>query len=194
MLSLQDLDQIVLNGGIVVDSAGDRIGSVEQVFLNSDSGDPAFVTVRTGFFGLSESFAPLDGATVEEAVITLAVTKDLVAKAPRMDNNLGSLTESQEKALYEYFGVDTTGAEEREDGTTEAEAGSELPAAGGQEAPRRALPGPPPPHLRRHVPGAGTPLPPGPPPPGPGELPGPGGPPGRGRPPAPGMPPGPGPG
>ncbi|WP_347107762.1 PRC-barrel domain-containing protein [Paenarthrobacter sp. S56] len=82
MLSLQDIDQIVLNGGIVVDSAGDKIGSVEQVFLNGDSGDPAFVTVRTGFFGLSESFAPLEGATVVDTVITLAVTKEQVAKAP----------------------------------------------------------------------------------------------------------------
>jgi hypothetical protein len=31
MLSLQDIDNIVLNGGIVVDVAGEKIGSVEQV-------------------------------------------------------------------------------------------------------------------------------------------------------------------
>lgn len=182
MLSLQDLDQIVLNGGIVVDSAGARIGSVEQVFLNNDSGDPAFVTVRTGFFGLSESFAPLDGATVEESVITLAVTKDLVAKAPRMDNNLGSLTESQEKELYEYFGV----------GAGNEEAGTE-PVSGRQEAPRHPRPVAPPPHLRRHIPGAGIPLPPGPPPPAPGHAPGPP-PPAPGHAPGPAGPHGPGPG
>jgi hypothetical protein len=38
MPSLREIDNIVLNGGIVTDPDGNKIGSVEQVFLSGDSG------------------------------------------------------------------------------------------------------------------------------------------------------------
>ncbi|MFE4197683.1 PRC-barrel domain-containing protein [Paenarthrobacter sp. NPDC056912] len=144
MLSLQEIDTIVLNGGIVVDSAGEKIGSVEQVFVSGDSGDPVFVTVRTGLFGMSESFAPLSGASLEETVITLAVAKDRVKNGPRIESDRGVITESQEQELFEYFGLQTDAGNEA---TTE-------PAVPAQASAGRAepLPPPPPPHLHRHVP------------------------------------------
>ena len=164
MLSLQDLDQIVFNGGIVVDSAGEKIGSVEQVFLSGDSGVPAFVTVRTGFLGMSESFAPLSGAHVEDSTIKLAVAKERVEKGPRIDNDRGSISESQEKELYEYFGlVSGSGGD---DTASTANVDSAESRGGEPEAPpqRHAVPSPP--HLHKHVPGAGRPPVPPPPPPG----------------------------
>ena len=100
MLSLQDIDNIVLNGGVVVDVAGEKIGSVEQIFTSGDSGEPVFVTVRTGLFGLSESFAPLSGASLEESVIRVAFAKDTVKNGPRIDSDRGAITETQEQELY----------------------------------------------------------------------------------------------
>jgi hypothetical protein len=105
MLSLQDIDNIVLNGGIVVDAAGEKIGSVEQIFTSGDSGEPAFVTVRTGLFGMSESFAPLTGASLEESVIRVAFTKDTVKNGPRIESDRGAITETQEQELYSYYGL-----------------------------------------------------------------------------------------
>lgn len=105
MLSLRDIDNIVLNGGIVVDVAGEKFGSVEQVFTSGDSGDPVFVTVRTGLFGMSEPFAPLSGASLEESVIRVAFAKDTVKNGPRIDSDGGAITETQE--LYRYYGLDT---------------------------------------------------------------------------------------
>ncbi|WP_255771720.1 PRC-barrel domain-containing protein, partial [Pseudarthrobacter sulfonivorans] len=105
MLSLQDIDNIVLNGGIVVDADGEKIGSVEQIFTSGDSGDPAFVTVRTGLFGMSESFAPLTGASLEESVIRVAFTKDTVKNGPRIESDRGAITETQEQELYSYYGL-----------------------------------------------------------------------------------------
>ncbi|MGY3380011.1 hypothetical protein ACVWYS_001968 [Arthrobacter sp. TE12231] len=111
MLSLQDIDNIVLNGGIVVDANGEKIGSVEQIFTSGDSGDPAFVTVRTGLFGMSESFAPLSGASLEESVIRVAFAKDTIKNGPRIDSDRGIITETQEQELYRYYGLvaDTAG-------------------------------------------------------------------------------------
>ncbi|MBT2598118.1 PRC-barrel domain-containing protein [Arthrobacter sp. ISL-72] len=47
------------------DHDGDKIGSIGQVYTDDDSGEPTFVTVKTGLFGTSESFVPLQGASVE---------------------------------------------------------------------------------------------------------------------------------
>ena len=43
-------------------SDGDKIGKVEQVFLDDNSGEPTFLTVNTGLFGAKENFVPVKGA------------------------------------------------------------------------------------------------------------------------------------
>jgi hypothetical protein len=184
MLSLQDIDNIVLNGGIVVDSAGEKIGSVEQVFTSGDSGDPVFVTVRTGLFGMAESFAPLSGASLDGSVIKVAFAKDKVKNGPRIESERGVITETQEQELYSYYGLvaeesnDAAAANDTEDtGLTPVETLSgenapdqPLPMAHGGPHPPHGGPPPPqggphpphPPHLHKHVP---LPPHPGPPPP-----------------------------
>jgi hypothetical protein len=184
MLSLQDIDGIVLNGGIVVDTDGETIGSVEQVFTSGDSDDAVFVTVRTGLFGMSESFAPLAGASLEDSVITVAFTKDTVRNAPRIDSDRGAITESQEQKLYSYYGLDGgTPGEGSDTGPGDQDAAersvSQLPppplTPGGPPAPPpHGGPPPPPPHLHRHVPPPPHPGPHPPPPPPPPQEPGPG--------------------
>ena len=188
MISLADLDDIVLNGGIVLAVGGARIGSVEQIFLSADSGEPAFVTVRTGLFGMSESFVPLAGASVVNSGIRVRYSKDRVAKGPRIDSERGTITTEQEEELYRYFGLagmasadaagqkgtTTTTAEgsgsARRDGTTTAEGSGSAPPDGRRRHGPEPVPPPPPPppHLRKHVPAPpppARPLPPTPPPP-----------------------------
>src|SRR5437763_4306276 len=48
-----------LIGGSAYGSDGDKIGSIGQVYLDNASGEPAWVTVKTGLFGSNESFVPL---------------------------------------------------------------------------------------------------------------------------------------
>jgi hypothetical protein len=178
MLSLQDLDNIVLNGGIVVDAAGEKIGSVEQIFTSGDSGEPAFVTVRTGVFGMSESFAPLTGASLEESVIRVAFPKDTVKNGPRIESDRGAITETQEQELYSYYGLYQGESSEASPGSGDGEvaaaagetratqsAAGAAATEGGPDVGRaqharkapppprpRGGPPPPPPHLHKHVP------------------------------------------
>ncbi|GAA1789915.1 hypothetical protein GCM10009712_41590 [Pseudarthrobacter sulfonivorans] len=133
MLSLQDIDNIVLNGGVVVDVAGEKIGSVEQIFTSGDSGEPVFVTVRTGLFGMSESFAPLSGASLEESVIRVAFAKDTVKNGPRIDSDRGAITETQEQELYSYYGLYPGASEE---GSATGAGRDEAPAAAGETVPQ----------------------------------------------------------
>ncbi|MFL6130359.1 MAG: PRC-barrel domain-containing protein [Mycobacteriales bacterium] len=93
-----------LMGSTVRDSAGGKIGKVGQVYLDDITGQPEWVTVRTGLFGTRESFVPLAAARVEGDELVVDVTKDQVTDAPKMDED-GHLSEEQEAELYTYYGV-----------------------------------------------------------------------------------------
>jgi uncharacterized protein (TIGR02271 family) len=98
-------DQIqTISGGTVTDSAGDKIGKAGQVYLDDQTGEPDWVTVNTGMFGSSESFVPLQGATVEGDTLRVAYTKAQVKDAPRVAAD-GHLSEDEEHTLYEHYGV-----------------------------------------------------------------------------------------
>ena len=52
-------DAHLLLGRDLLDRDGNRIGEITQVFVNEQSTQPTWVTVTTGWFGISESFVPV---------------------------------------------------------------------------------------------------------------------------------------
>jgi len=93
-----------LMGSTVRDNTGDKIGKVGQVYLDDTTGQPEWVTVKTGLFGTKETFVPLAAAHVEGDELVVDVPKDRVSDAPRIDED-GHLSEEQETELYAYYGV-----------------------------------------------------------------------------------------
>jgi hypothetical protein len=63
MIRTEDISSV--NDGNVHGSDGEEIGSVGQLYLDNHSGQPAWVTVKTGLFGTKASFVPLSEATVD---------------------------------------------------------------------------------------------------------------------------------
>jgi uncharacterized protein (TIGR02271 family) len=102
--------------GKVVTTSGDKIGSIGQIYLDDETGNPSFVTANTGLFGTSQSFVPLQGASVRDGDIVVDYDKDTVKNAPRIDDD-GKLSPEEEDRLYEYYGLGggttrtTTGAD-----------------------------------------------------------------------------------
>lgn len=107
-------------GATAYDSDGNKIGKVGQVFLDDQTGQPEFATVNTGLFGTSESFVPVENATLDGDRLTLPYTKDKVKDAPNVELDGRHLDESEEQRLYEYYGLGETwsagGRHERSDG------------------------------------------------------------------------------
>lgn len=103
MISTDQVERL-LREGTVVSSTGDKIGKVGQVFLDDRTGDPEWVTVRTGLFGTAESFVPLADADVQGDEIRVPFGKDEVKGAPRVDDAEGHLSEDEEAELYRYYG------------------------------------------------------------------------------------------
>ncbi|MFC7344691.1 PRC-barrel domain-containing protein [Saccharopolyspora griseoalba] len=105
----------------VFDPAGHRVGMVGQLFLDDDTDQPAWITVQTGLFGTNESFVPLDGAAFDGDTLTVAVGKDAVRQAPRIDLEQGDLPLEGERALYRYYGMTHGAADGPADGADESE-------------------------------------------------------------------------
>ncbi len=100
MTTPQQWDHLI--GLTATDADGDKIGNVGQVYLDDSSGEPAWVTVKTGLFGTRESFAPLYGASVRGDQLALAVSKQLVKDAPSVGDD-GHLSDAEATALYQHY-------------------------------------------------------------------------------------------
>ena len=103
----EDVHLIATGSGEVRSATGDRIGGIGQIYLDNESGEPNWVTVKTGLFGTQESFVPLAQAEASGADVTVPYDKDTIKNAPRLDAG-GSLTPEEERRLYSYYFSATT--------------------------------------------------------------------------------------
>lgn len=103
MFNETDIDR--LRGATAYDRNGEKIGNVGEVYLDDQTGQPMWITVNTGFFGMNTSFVPLEGSTFEaDDRLVVAHDKDVVKDAPNLEEN-GHLDRAAEDDLYSYYGV-----------------------------------------------------------------------------------------
>lgn len=91
-----------LMGAPVQGNDGDKIGTVGQIFVDPDSGNPNWITVHTGLFGRHETFVPLDNATWDYEVLHVPFDKKTIKEAPRIDTD-EALSSQHEADLYRYY-------------------------------------------------------------------------------------------
>ncbi|MFF4322995.1 DUF2382 domain-containing protein [Streptomyces sp. NPDC001568] len=89
------------------DTDGEKIGSIGQVYRDDATGQPEWVTVKTGWFGMQESFVPLAGARSDGQVLHVPHAKELVKDAPRVDADQ-HLDVDEERRLYQHYGLPGT--------------------------------------------------------------------------------------
>ena len=102
MIGTETLDRVI--GKDVYDEAGQKIGSAGEVYLDDETGQPEWVTVRTGMFGTKESFVPIRDADLTDDGLRVPVSKDRVKDAPKIDTD-GHLSPQEEQELYRYYGM-----------------------------------------------------------------------------------------
>jgi uncharacterized protein (TIGR02271 family) len=118
MIGTETLDRVI--GRDVYDDTGSKIGSASEVYLDDQTGQPEWVTVRTGLFGTKESFVPIRDADLTDDGVRVHVSKDKVKDAPKIDTD-GHLSPQEEEELYRYYGLgggNWAGTETRTDTTT----------------------------------------------------------------------------
>jgi uncharacterized protein (TIGR02271 family) len=82
-----------------------KLGTIEDIYLNQDTGEPEWVALKTGMFGSKLSFAPLSQAHQDGDTIVLPYEKDQIKNAPRVDAD-GALSQEEEAQLYRHYGLD----------------------------------------------------------------------------------------
>ena len=102
MIGTEAISRVI--GKDVYDQSGDKIGSASEVYLDDESGQPEWVTVKTGLFGTKESFVPLQGADLTDDGVRVPVSKAQVKDAPKVDTD-GHLSPQEEQELYRYYGL-----------------------------------------------------------------------------------------
>jgi len=102
MIGTDTLDRVI--GADVYDADGDKIGTASEVYLDDQSGNPEWVTVKTGLFGTKESFVPIREADMTGDGLRVPVSKAKVKDAPKIDTD-GHLSPQDEDELYRYYGV-----------------------------------------------------------------------------------------
>jgi uncharacterized protein (TIGR02271 family) len=106
MIGTDTIDRVI--GQDVFDEAGEKIGSAGEVYLDDETGQPEWVTVKTGLFGTKESFVPIRNADLTNDGLRIPVSKAQVKDAPKIDTD-GHLSPTEEADLYRYYGM-TEGA------------------------------------------------------------------------------------
>lgn len=102
MLNRENIENLLTKGGNVIGSDGEKIGSIGQLYADDDTGEPTWVTAKTGLFGTSQSFVPVEGAHSQGDDLVVPYSKEHVKDAPRVDVD-GHLTPEEEDRLYTYY-------------------------------------------------------------------------------------------
>ena len=115
MIGTDTINRVI--GKDVYDESGDKIGSASEVYLDDDSGQPEWVTVRTGLFGSKESFVPIRNADLTDDGVRVPVSKSKVKDAPKVDSD-GHLSPQEEEELFRYYGMGAGGGMQTRDTQT----------------------------------------------------------------------------
>src|SRR4051794_39922199 len=83
---------------------GEKLGTIADIYLDRDTGEPEWAAIKTGLFGSKVSFAPLAEATHSGDGVQLPYTKDEIKDAPSAEAD-GELSEDEEAALYRHYGL-----------------------------------------------------------------------------------------
>jgi uncharacterized protein (TIGR02271 family) len=92
-----------MRGRRVSDSAGEKIGTVEEIFYDEQTRVPEWVGVGTGFFGTKRVLVPVQGSRVTEDGLIVAYSKEQVKDSPDIDDE--EISQQSEADLAAHYGL-----------------------------------------------------------------------------------------
>ncbi|GAA2504902.1 PRC-barrel domain-containing protein [Streptomyces gobitricini] len=89
----------------VIDSGGHKIGTLEAIYVDTSTDEPAMATVQTGLPTRRHLvFVPLAGATVGPGYVKVDYDKSLVKKSPAIGTD-DVLPAEDEAAVFAHYGL-----------------------------------------------------------------------------------------
>ncbi len=90
-------------GRHVIGNDGHKIGTIDELYADDQTGTPAWALVHTGLFGRKSSFLPISDATPDGDDVRVPFDKAFVKDAPGIEPD-GHLTAQEEDELFHYYG------------------------------------------------------------------------------------------
>jgi uncharacterized protein (TIGR02271 family) len=92
-------------GREAVDSDGGKIGSIDEIYMDAETGRPEWLAVKTGMMGSKVSFVPIAEAQEAGEDVRVPYDKQQVKDAPTAEAD-GELSREEEAGLYRHYGLD----------------------------------------------------------------------------------------
>jgi uncharacterized protein (TIGR02271 family) len=115
-------------GRTLVDQDGNKIGSIDEIYMDTETEQPEWLAVSTGLFGKKVTFVPIAEASESGGDVRVPYTRDQVKDAPNAEADQ-ELSQDEEESLYRHYGLDYT----------ESRSGSGLPEGEGRSGDRGAV-------------------------------------------------------
>jgi len=96
------------HGKDLIDNTGEKIGKLQDVYVDVETDEPMFGTVKEGFIGRHLTFVPLPGVTTGPDYLQVAVSADAVKAAPNIEMQGGELSQADESRLYHHYEMNYT--------------------------------------------------------------------------------------
>lgn len=103
-----DINTSQLPGQPVLGPNGEKIGTAENVYRDSQTDRPEWVAVKTEWFGRRSALVPLAEAQPDVDGIRVPYDKAKIKAAPHHDPD-AELSETEEAELFGYYGIPYTG-------------------------------------------------------------------------------------
>src|SRR5688572_3611030 len=100
-LSIEQFERV--RGADVYSQEGEKIGSVEQVYVDMETRRPEWIGLGAGFFGTKRVLVPVEGMSISEDEITVPYAKNHVKDSP--DIEADEIDQETERALYAHYGL-----------------------------------------------------------------------------------------
>jgi len=84
---------------------GAKVGTIEAIYLDDQTGEPEWALVNTGLFGTRSTFVPLAQATDAGDSVQVPYEKQLVKDAPNINPD-SHLSEQEEQELWRHYGLE----------------------------------------------------------------------------------------
>lgn len=94
------------------DKDGDKLGAVKEIFVDDETGQPAFAEVGHGLFGMSSSLVPMRGHRLSGEDLQLAFSKDRIKDAPDVGTD-EHLTREDQQRVWDHYQLSDTEDTER---------------------------------------------------------------------------------
>jgi len=92
-------------GRTAVDSEGEKLGKIEEIYLDAETERPEWALVKLGSFGGKSAFMPLEGVREDGEQVKAPFSKEQVKDAPSVDPD-GQLSQQEEAELYRHYGLE----------------------------------------------------------------------------------------